>query len=103
MHSVKKEMEVKDSNKAIMLGTKLINYCAEKHTCQPIQFTGIKYSSFIILGGYGHIGNRIQENIIFMRFCFCFKLSKKTEKLSNEQPTQAIAKCTLSDWPSAIG
>ena len=87
-------MEVKDSNKTIMLGTKLINYCAEKHTCQPIQFTGIKYSSFIIFGGYGHIGKWIQENIIFMRFCCCFKLSKKTEKLLNGQLTLAIAKCT---------
>ena len=64
------------------------------HTCQPIQFTGIKYSSFIIFGGYGHIGKWIQENIIFMRFCCCFKLSKKTEKLLNEQLTLAIAKCT---------
>ena len=32
---------------------------------------------------------------MFMRFC-CFKQSKKTEKLSNEQPTHAIAKCTLA-------
>ena len=54
-------------------------------------------SSFfsIILGGYGHIGKWIQENIIFMRFC-CFKLSKKFEKLSNEQLAQAITKCTLT-------
>ena len=28
----------------------------------------------------------IQENIIFMRFCCCFKLSKKIEKLWKEQP-----------------
>ena len=34
----------------------------------------------------------MQENIIFMRFCCCFKLSRKTEKLSNEQLTHAIAK-----------
>ena len=46
-------------------------------------------------GGYGHIRKWIQENIIFMRFC-CFKQSKKTEKLSNEQPTHAIPKCTLA-------
>ena len=45
-------------------------------------------------GGYGHTGKWIQENIIFMRFCSCFKLSKKTEKLFNEQPTHAIAKRT---------
>ena len=31
-----------------------------------------------------------------MRFGCCFKLSKKTEKLLNEQPTHAIAKCTLT-------
>ena len=57
-----------------------------------IQFTGIKYSFFIILGGYGHIGKWIQEKAIFMRFCCGFKLSKKTEKLLNEQPTLAISK-----------
>ena len=51
-------------------------------------------------GGYGY-GKLIQENIIFMRFCDCFKLSKKAEKLLNEQPTHALAKCT--HWPSAIG
>ena len=33
--------------------------------------------------------------MIFMRFC-CFKLSKKIGKLSNEQPTHNIAKCTLT-------
>ena len=38
------------------------------YTCQPIQFTGIKYRVLIILGGYGHAGKWIQENIIFMRF-----------------------------------
>ena len=42
----------------------------------------MKYSFFIVLGGYGHIEKWIQENIIFMRF-YCFKLSKKTGKLSN--------------------
>ena len=56
----------------------------------------------IILGGGGwgdgHIGKWIQENIIFMRFCRHFKLSKKIEKLLNEQPTHAITKCTLTDW-----
>ena len=69
-----------------------------EHTCQPIQFTSIKYFFFflIILGGYGHIGKWIQENIIFMRFCCCFKLRKKTEKLSNEQLTHTVAKCTLT-------
>ena len=65
----------------------------ENHTCQPIQFTSIKSS---LGGGYGHIGKCVQENTIFTRFCCCFKLSKKIEKLSNEQPTHAIAKCTLT-------
>ena len=41
-------------------------------------------------GGYG---KWIQENTIFMRFCCCFKLSKKVKK-------HAITKCT--DWLSAI-
>ena len=56
-------------------------------------------SFFIILGVYGHnghIGKWIQENIIFMTFCCCVKLSKKTEKLSNELLTHGIAKCTLT-------
>ena len=50
----------------------------------------------MILGGYGHIGKWIQENIILMRFSCCFKLSKKTEKQLNEQPTHAVTKCTLT-------
>ena len=37
-------------------------------------------------GGMAIYEKLIQENIIFMRFCCCFKLSKKTEKLSSEQP-----------------
>ena len=65
------------------------------HAYQPLQFTSIKYSFFIILGGYVHTGKWIQENSIYMRFC-CFKLSKKIEKLSNEQPMNAITKCTLA-------
>ena len=43
----------------------------------------------IISGGYGHIGKWIQENIIFMGFCCCFKLREKIEKLLNEQLTNA--------------
>ena len=31
-----------------------------------------------------------------MRFCCCFKLSKKIEKLSNEQPMNTIIKFTLA-------
>ena len=50
----------------------------------------------IIFGGICHIGKWIPENTIFMQFPCCFKLSKNTEKLSNEQPTHAIAKCTLT-------
>ena len=55
-----------------------------------------KIQLFHYFGGYGHTGKWIQENIIFMRFCWCFQLSKKIEKLSNEQLTQATAKCTLT-------
>ena len=65
------------------------------HTCQPIQFTSIKSSLFIMFRGYGLTGKWIQKNIIFVRFS-CFKLSKKIEKLSYEQLTHAIAKCTLT-------
>ena len=54
------------------------------------------YKKIIILGGYGHTGKCIQENIIFMKFCCCFKLSEKTEKLLKEQSTHAVAKCTLT-------
>ena len=43
-----------------------------------------------------YIAKWIQGNIIFMRFCCCFKLSKKIEKQLNEQPTHAITKCTLA-------
>ena len=50
----------------------------------------------IVLGGYGHTGKWIQEHIIFMRFCCCFKLSKNIEKLSYEQLTHAIANCSLT-------
>ena len=32
---------------------------------------------FIILGGYGHTGKWIQENLIFMKFCCCFKTEQK--------------------------
>ena len=66
------------------------------HTCQPIQFTSIKYKKIIFGGDMAVPGKWIQENIIFMRFCCCFKLSKKIEKLSNEQPVKAITKCTLA-------
>ena len=36
-------------------------------------------------GGFGHL-----------EILFCLKLSKKTEKLLNEQPTHAITKCSLT-------
>ena len=70
------------------------------HTCQPKQFTRVIYCFFslIILGDMAILGNGYRENIVYMRFCCCFKLSEKIEKLSNEQPIHAIAKCTLSDW-----
>jgi len=55
----------------------------------------MKYFFFHYFGGYGHTGKWIQEDIIFMRFCCCFQLIK-IEKLSNEQPVNAITKCTLA-------
>ena len=70
-------------------------YCTHTIPVNPYSLPVWKYRFFIILGGYGHTGKWIQENIIFMRFCCCFKLSK-TEKLSNEQPVNAITKCTLA-------
>ena len=54
------------------------------------------YKKSHYFGGYGHIEKWIQGNIIFMRFCCCFKLSKNIEKLLNEQPTHTIAKWTLT-------
>ena len=73
------------------------NYPSSSHTCQPIQFTGIKLKKSLFSGDMAIIIRKwIQENIIFMRFCCCFKLSKKTEKLSNEQLTHPITKCTLT-------
>ena len=64
----------------------------------PSTHTVYQYKIVLSLfwGRYGHIGKWIQENIIFMQFCCCFKLSKKTEKVLNEQLTHAIAKCTLT-------
>ena len=53
-------------------------------------------------GGYGHTGKWIQENIIFMRFCCCFKLSKKNFK-NVEQAASAHHRQMHTDWPSAIG
>ena len=67
----------------------LISYLSTK--------TVYRYKIFlkiIILGGCGHIAKWIEESIIFMRFCCCFKLRKKIEKLLNEQLTHAITKCT---------
>ena len=62
-------------------------------TSQPVQFTGTKCIFKILL-----------ENIIFMRFCCWLRLSKKIEKLLNEQPTHTITKCTLTGLgTSAIG
>ena len=55
-----------------------------------------KIQYFHYFRGYDHTGKWIQENIIFMRFCCCFKLRKKTEKLSEEQLMNAITKCTLA-------
>ena len=43
-------------------------YLLSLHTCEPIQFPGIKYIFFFILGGYGHLRKWIQENIIFLLF-----------------------------------
>ena len=75
-----------------------LSYLSTHTVCQ----CKIQFFFLIILGGYGHIGKWIQENTIFMRFCCCFKLSKKIEKLSNEQPMNAIIKFTLAVL-SAIG
>ena len=47
---------------------------------------------FFSLWGGGNMA--IMEN--GYRKTKCFKLSKKTEKLLNKQPTHAIAKCTLT-------
>ena len=54
-------------------------------------------------GGYGHIGKWIQGNVIFMRFCCCFKLSKKTEKLLDDLLADTCHRQMLTNWPSAIG
>ena len=61
------------------------------HTCQPRQFTGIKKKSLIILGEYGNTGKWIQENIIFMRYCCCFKLSKKIFKNNCQMSCQHMS------------
>ena len=68
-----------------------------------MQFPGIKYSFFIIGWGGGGGGGGIwpywkmdtgKHN--FHEILLLFKLSKETEKLLNEQLTDAIAKCKLT-------
>ena len=75
--------------------------CAHLST-YPVYWYKIK-KKIIIFGGYGHIRKWIQESIIIMRFCCCFKLSKKTEKLLNEQLADTGHRQMLTNWPSAIG
>ena len=96
-------LSYKDGHPSKQTWIKIINH--KMHTCQPIQFTGIKYmffpSSFFCFGGgggggYGHTEKWIQEKIIFMRFCCSFKLSKKKKKTLKVQPIDALAKCTLT-------
>ena len=62
------------------------------------QYKIIKNHSF---GGYGHTGKWIQENIIFMRFCCCFKLSKKTEK-KNCQTSSRWTPSPNSHWLAPV-
>ena len=45
--------------------------------------------------GGGDMAKLENGYIIFMKCC-CFKLSKKIDNLSNKQPMNAIAKCTLA-------
>ena len=78
---------------------------SQVYTCQPIQFTSIEYI-FVISGGrgggiwpYWKMDTGKQN---FHEILFCFKLSKKIQKLSKEQPTHALAKWTLTAWPSAV-
>ena len=79
----------------IKYGGKTSKTILTMHTCQPIQFTSIKYFFF------NHYFRRIwpywkmdTRKHNFCEFC-CFKLAKRLKKLSNEQLTHAIAKCTL--------
>ena len=67
------------------------------HTCQPIKFTSIKkYIKNHYFRGIWPYWRMDTGKHHFHEICCCFKLSKKTEKLLNEQPTYAIAKCTLT-------
>ena len=71
------------------------------HTCQPIQFTSIKYSLFVCLffqyfRGTWPYWKMVTGKHNFHEILLFFKLSRRIEKLSNEQPTHAIAKCPLT-------
>ena len=81
------------NNDAIMT----YNYIPVNPYSLPVQ----KYIFFIILGGYGHTGKWIQENIIYMRFCCCFKLSKKLKNCQTS--SQHMHRQMHTDWPSTVG
>ena len=72
------------------------------HTCQTTQFTSIKYSFFIIVGGCGQTGKWKQENIIFMRFGCCFKPSTKDWKTVKRAADECHHQIHTG-WLSAIG
>ena len=78
----------------------VLSSAGNHHTCQPIQFAKTQYKIHFFSLFWGNMailtGKWIQENVIFVRFCCCFKLSKKIEELSNEQLMNAITKCTLA-------
>ena len=67
-----------------------------QHTCQPIQITCIKKFLNHYFGGiWPHWKMDTGKHNFHEILLLFFKLSKKIEKLSNEQPTHTIAKCTL--------
>ena len=78
------------------------------HTGSPLHSGKVSYLSthrvyqykiqfLIILGGYGHNYWKMDTGRYhFHEIWCCFKLSKKIEKLLNEQPALTIAKCTLT-------
>ena len=78
------------------------HYQLQCHTCQPIQFTCIKYNFFIILGGiWPHWKINTGKHNFHEILLLCKteqKVGKTVERAANTRHRQMH-----TDWPSAVG
>ena len=58
-------------------------------------------NKILIWGRYGHTGKCIQENLIFMRFCCCFKLEQKDWK-TVKRAADTCHRQMHTDWRNLI-